>query len=147
MLLSRLQLKTLQAVRQLPCSAITCQTPCIVLIGCTGGGDSILELPVQLEPVPKTHSHPQELKISGLMGGHSGLNISEDRGNAVVLAALVLQAVVKGHPDVRIISLTAGDKRNAIAREASAILEVRKWAQLSHLTDVGGCRQRCSVSC
>ena len=76
--------------------------------------------------MPKTHSHPQELKISGLMGGHSGLNISEDRGNAVVLAALVLQAVVKAHPDVRIISLTAGDKRNAIAREASAILEVIK---------------------
>lgn len=95
-----------------------------IFIGCAGGGDSILELPVQLEPVPKTHSHPQELKISGLMGGHSGLNISEDRGNAVVLAALVLQAVVKAHPDVRIISLTAGDKRNAIAREASAILEV-----------------------
>ena len=60
------------------------------------------------------------------MGGHSGLNISEDRGNAVVLAALVLQAVVKAHPDVRIISLTAGDKRNAIARDASAILEVIK---------------------
>ncbi|KAL0048560.1 hypothetical protein WJX82_005889 [Trebouxia sp. C0006] len=95
-----------------------------IFIGCAGGGDSILELPVQLELVPKTHSHPQELKISGLMGGHSGLNISEDRGNAVVLAALVLQALVKGHPDVRIISLTAGDKRNAIAREASAILEV-----------------------
>lgn len=89
-----------------------------------GGGDSILKLPVQLEPVPKVHSHPQELKISGLMGGHSGLNISEDRGNAVALAALVLQAVVKAHPDVRVISLTAGDKRNAIAREASAILEV-----------------------
>ena len=58
------------------------------------------------------------------MGGHSGLNISEDRGNAVVLVTLVLQAVVKAHPDVRIISLTAGDKRNAIAREASAVLEV-----------------------
>jgi len=57
------------------------------------------------------------------MGGHSGLNISEDRGNAVALAALVLQAVVKAQPDVRIISLTAGDKRNAIAREATAMLQ------------------------
>ncbi len=81
------------------------------------------------------------------MGGHSGLNISEDRGNAVVLAALVLQAVVKAHPDVRIISLTAGDKRNAIAREASAILEVRKWALLRRLTVVGECWQTCLVVC
>lgn len=89
-----------------------------------GGGDSIVELPVQLEPKPATHSHPQVLRVSGLMGGHSGLNISEDRGNAVALVTLVLQAVVKAHPDVRIVSLTAGDKRNAIAREASAVLEV-----------------------
>lgn len=89
-----------------------------------GGGDSIIDLPVKLEPCPPTHSHPQVLRVSGLMGGHSGLNISEDRGNAVALVTLVLQAVVKAHPDVRIISLTAGDKRNAIAREASAVLEV-----------------------
>lgn len=75
------------------------------------------------------------------MGGHSGLNISEDRGNAVVLAALVLQAVVKAHPDVRIISLTAGDKRNAIAREATAILEVSKWELFRRVTDVGGGRR------
>lgn len=96
-----------------------------------GGGDSIVELPVQLEPKPATHSHPQILRVSGLMGGHSGLNISEDRGNAVALVTLVLQAVVKAHPDVRIISLTAGDKRNAIAREASAVLEVSLSVQQS----------------
>ena len=58
------------------------------------------------------------------MGGHSGLNISEDRGNAVALVTRVLQAVVKARRDVRVISLSAGDKRNAIAREASAVLEV-----------------------
>lgn len=65
------------------------------------------------------------------MGGHSGLNISEDRGNAVALVTLVLQAVVKAHPDVRIISVSAGDKRNAIAREACAVLEVTDLLILS----------------
>lgn len=85
---------------------------------------------MQLEPKPPTHSHPQILRVSGLMGGHSGLNISEDRGNAVALVTLVLQALVKAHPDVRIISLTAGDKRNAIAREATAVLEVG-WDQFT----------------
>ena len=89
-----------------------------------GGGDSIIELPVQVEPASQTGSQMQQLKISGLMGGHSGLNISEDRGNAVLLAAQVLQAVLKGQPEVRLVSLTAGDKRNAIAREATAFLEV-----------------------
>lgn len=80
---------------------------------------------MQLEPVPGLRAHPQQLRITGLMGGHSGLNISEDRGNAVLLAAHILQAVIKAHPDVRLVSLTAGDKRNAIAREASAVLLVR----------------------
>ena len=70
------------------------------------------------------HTHSQQLRITGLMGGHSGLNISEDRGNAVLLAAHILEAVFKAHPDCRLISLTAGDKRNAIAREASAVLLV-----------------------
>ena len=87
---------------------------------CAGGGDSAIELPVQLEAVPEVHAHPQQLRITGLMGGHSGLNISEDRGNAVLLAAHILQAVIKA----RLVSLTAGDKRNAIAREASAVLLV-----------------------
>ena len=72
------------------------------------------------------------------MGGHSGLNISEDRGNAVALMTVVLQAVVKAHPDVRIISLTAGDKRNAIAREACAVLEVSRL--ISRTINVPVCR-------
>ena len=94
---------------------------------------------MQLEPKQPTHSHPQVLRVSGLMGGHSGLNISEDRGNAVALATLVLQAVVKAHPDVRIISLASGDKRNAIAREASAVLEVgRSVKQLAHTICIQG---------
>ena len=79
---------------------------------------------MQLEPLPEMHAHPQQLRITGLMGGHSGLNISEDRGNAVLLAAHILQAVFRAHPDCRLISFTAGDKRNAIAREASAVLLV-----------------------
>ena len=82
---------------------------------------------MQLEPnSQECHTHPQILRVGGLMGGHSGLNISEDRGNAVALVTLVLQALVKAHPEVRIISLTAGDKRNAIAREANAVLEVSR---------------------
>lgn len=101
-------------------------------VGCAGGGDSALELPVQLEPLPDMHAHPQQLRITGLMGGHSGLNISEDRGNAVLLAAHILQAVFKAHPDCRLMSLTAGDKRNAIAREATATLLVRHLALRSH---------------
>ena len=59
------------------------------------------------------------------MGGHSGLNIAEDRGNAVRLAARVADAVIAATPGVRLARIAGGDKRNAIAREASATLLVR----------------------
>ena len=59
------------------------------------------------------------------MGGHSGLNINEDRGNAVRFVAQVTNAVLKAAPNARLARITGGEKRNAIAREASADVVVR----------------------
>lgn len=64
-------------------------------------------------------------KPAGLMGGHSGLNIGEGRGNAVVFAARIADAVVSGVPGARLAAIIGGDKRNAIPREGSATLMVR----------------------
>ena len=61
---------------------------------------------------------------AGLMGGHSGLNINEDRGNAVRFVAQIVNAVLSAAPTARLASITGGDKRNAIAREASAMVLV-----------------------
>ena len=58
------------------------------------------------------------------MGGHSGLNIAEGRGNAVIFAARAADAVVSGVPGARLEAIVGGDKRNAIPREASATLTV-----------------------
>ena len=66
-----------------------------------------------------------QIKPAGLMGGHSGLNIGEGRGNAVVFAARVADAVVSGVPGARLAAIIGGDKRNAIPREGSATLIVR----------------------
>lgn len=60
------------------------------------------------------------------MGGHSGLNIAEDRGNAVRLAARVADAVMSATPGTRLAGIAGGDKRNAIPREAAATLLVRE---------------------
>ena len=59
------------------------------------------------------------------MGGHSGLNINEDRGNAVRFVAQVTNAVLNAAPNARLARIAGGDKRNAIAREASADVVVR----------------------
>jgi len=62
--------------------------------------------------------------VSGLLGGHSGLNIAEGRGNAVQMCAATAAAVLRAVPGARLAALRGGDKRNAIAREASAALLV-----------------------
>ncbi|CEM07815.1 unnamed protein product [Vitrella brassicaformis CCMP3155] len=94
-----------------------------VTVGCAGGGDTRIVMPVTLE---RLHGDWQisTLRIAGLKGGHSGINIHEDRGNAVKLLARVLAPLISMH-GVKAVDIGGGDKRNAIAREASAVIAVR----------------------
>lgn len=58
------------------------------------------------------------------MGGHSGLNINEDRGNAVRFVARIADTLLEAAPGTRLLGIAGGDKRNAIPREATASLLV-----------------------
>jgi dipeptidase D len=68
-----------------------------------------------------------ELKVSGLRGGHSGLDIHKGRGNAIKIMARVL--VRLADHGARLAGIEGGSKRNAIPREAEAKLFVpkKKW--------------------
>ncbi|EIE18888.1 aminoacyl-histidine dipeptidase [Coccomyxa subellipsoidea C-169] len=95
-----------------------------IFIGCAGGGDSMISIPVTYEAAPSSGMLHYELKISGLMGGHSGLNINEDRGNAVRFAARIADTVLRAAPGAKLAGIAGGDKRNAIPREATATVLV-----------------------
>lgn len=94
-----------------------------IFIGCAGGGDSLLTLDMKHEDVP-LDTKAYALKISGLAGGHSGLNISDGRANAVKIGAEILDRIHGMLPQVRLSSFTGGDKRNALAREATLSLQM-----------------------
>jgi dipeptidase D len=88
-------------------------------IGCAGGADSTLVLPLQRKKSASKNLY--KLHIQGFRGGHSGLDINQGRGNAIKLLARVLgqaQAAAK----FEIVSVAGGSKHNAIPREAVAIL-------------------------
>ncbi len=87
-------------------------------VGCAGGMDTVAELPVAFEPVPDNF-FSFEVKVSGLMGGHSGQDINGGRANAIKLLAEYL-FILKNKTDIRIASISGGNLRNAIPREASA---------------------------
>lgn len=95
-------------------------------VGCAGGGESYMTLPLEREVGAGAGSKIVEVQVDGLLGGHSGINIHEGRGNAVLLCAAASQAVLKEADGVRLVSLSGGDKHNAIAREAKAVLLLTK---------------------
>lgn len=94
-----------------------------IYIGCAGGGDAIVTLPVDSAPLA-TSSQAYRLELKGLRGGHSGADIHEYRGNAVVLLARTVFQLQQTLPELRLLDFEGGDKDNAIPRESSAVLGV-----------------------
>lgn len=93
-------------------------------VGCSGGKDTIGTLKVQLEGAP-TGYIPIQISISGLRGGHSGLDILTGRGNAIKMLNRVLLNLNKSF-DLKISKIEAGNKRNAIPREGDAFVYIPK---------------------
>jgi dipeptidase D len=88
-------------------------------IGCAGGADSELVFPVERKKTASKNLY--RLHITGLRGGHSGLDINQGRGNAIKLLARMLgQAQATARFEV--ISIEGGSKHNAIPREAVAVV-------------------------
>ncbi len=93
-----------------------------IFIGCAGGIDTLAELKVKKEPVPG-NSFAIKIMVKGLMGGHSGDDIHKGRGNANKILARFLWYAIRDF-GVRIADFNGGNLRNAIAREAYAVVIV-----------------------
>jgi dipeptidase D len=102
-----------------------------VTIGCAGAGNTNLALPLETA-APPSGLTALEVSMTGLQGGHSGMEIHLPRGNAIKLLARALYAASLEHP-FHVASFTGGGKHNAIPREASAGVLVR-------LADAGAVR-------
>ena len=89
-----------------------------IVVGCAGSAVIRLELPVEREAVPGNWECG-ELQIRGLKGGHSGLDITKERGNANVLLARILSSLAETCR-VRVGGFRGGLQTNAICREAEA---------------------------
>ncbi len=90
-------------------------------VGCAGGMDTVGAYETETEPVPAGTS-AYSLMITGLKGGHSGSEINTGRANAIKLLARTLGTI--NNFDFSIASIEGGSKRNAIPREAEAVLYI-----------------------
>lgn len=87
-------------------------------ISCAGGLTAISAIPVQRVEAEGTKV---QIKITGLMGGHSGAEIDKKRANANILMGRFLYTLQKT-TDYEIIVMEGGQKDNAITRECVAEL-------------------------
>ena len=93
-----------------------------LFIGCAGGIDTVGTLKYTPEALPGG-SFAAKLEVKGLLGGHSGDDINKNRGNANKILNRFLIDASKLF-DLRIADFNGGNLRNAIAREASAVVVV-----------------------
>jgi dipeptidase D len=96
-----------------------------IYIGCAGGADLRADLQL-LRRRGLLHSTPLRLAVRGLRGGHSGLNIIENRANAIKLAVRVVLAALDEGLQLDLVSIDGGSKHNAIPREAFAVCRLHR---------------------
>jgi dipeptidase D len=93
------------------------EEPYAIYIGCSGGGNSTFTLPLPREAAP-SGTQAVEIAVTGLKGGHSGLEIHLQRGNAIRILARLLRAA---GDSCRLVRIEGGNAHNAIPREARAL--------------------------
>jgi len=93
-----------------------------LFIGCAGGQDTLAWLPFDKEEVPDGFSS-FKLMLSGLKGGHSGDDIQKGLGNANKMLNRFLWET-RVNLGLKLSAFDGGNLRNAIAREAYALVLV-----------------------
>jgi dipeptidase D len=88
-------------------------------VGCSGGKDTSGTWKLHFDAAGASMA-PVQVRVSGLKGGHSGLDIDKGRGNAIKIMNRVLLALEP--VGARLASFDGGNKHNAIPRESETVL-------------------------
>lgn len=92
-----------------------------LLVSCAGGVRSTATMNIEKQDIK--NKALIKINISGLKGGHSGMDIIKERGNSNKILGRVLKGLSR-EVKFNIVSLNGGSKNNAIPREAEAIISI-----------------------
>ncbi len=90
----------------------------ILWAGCAGGMTAVTKLPVRYQ---ECTGMKWKIRVSGLLGGHSGAEIDKNRANATLILARFLKEC-RQQGDYVLAELSGGLKDNAIPRDAEALI-------------------------
>ena len=104
-----------------------------VYIGCAGGADIVA---TKTDRMIEGEGRCYEVRVSGLPGGHSGVDI--DKG--IPSAIKVLSNYLLRHGVTQLVSIEGGTRRNAIAAEATAIIRTAKQLKAEDHIELRACK-------
>lgn len=90
-----------------------------IFVGCAGGIDTTAEFHYKEEAICEGFAL-EEVFVKDAMGGHSGDDINKGRANSLQLLGTFLYSILD--LDWQLVTIDGGNKRNAIAREAKAVI-------------------------
>lgn len=93
----------------------------ILTVSCSGGVGVNMTLPLEFAPCAMQGF---TVTLGGLIGGHSGVEIEKERGNSNILMGRFLDLLAAEAPQLRLSSITGGQKDNAIPVLTTAVIAV-----------------------
>jgi len=104
-----------------------------LFVGCAGGRDTVYTVSNRKQKTGKGLVG-RKITVRGLLGGHSGLDVDKHRGHAIKILNRCLLTALDEVP-FKLVSFDGGSMRNAIPREAEAVVAVpeadtRRFKQL-----------------
>ena len=119
------------------------ETEGILYVGCAGGLDGEATFNYTTEKVPAGYVF-KKVAVSGLIGGHSGMDIVLYRANANKILARILLPVMRDL-NARLVCISGGSIRNSIPRDAHAIVAVPKKNERKFALHVGKIRKEATL--
>lgn len=96
----------------------------VFLTSCAGGMRYTLEIPIIWQELAGVGFEQLEIRLEGLNGGHSGLNIHKNYANAILVMARILNDLSSAH-EITLLELAGGSKENSIPADAKAVIAIR----------------------
>ncbi|WP_157153546.1 aminoacyl-histidine dipeptidase [Brachyspira murdochii] len=101
----------------------------IFLVSCAGGLNTLVSFDIKKEA---NSNDALKIEVSGLKGGHSGIEINNQRANAIKVLGRLLYAV---KDDINITCIEGGAKHNAIAKHADAVITAKDTGKVQKIIE------------
>ena len=96
----------------------------VFTVGCAGGNDALIHLPVEFAEISDEYELYQ-LTVTGLLGGHSGVDINSNRESSNVLISRLVSDV-RMEIEAHLVDIYGGTAYNSLARTSDAVVAIAK---------------------